>query len=280
MELKFSIEGSYITKLARDRFFLDNKPAEAIELLLGCLQSDDISEDERYIIALKILNGNMEIVGTYPEDDYGVEETKSKEPLLSLFKHFNEQNEKLESAKKEIKEWQEKFLFLADHIAEDGEWALREVNREYFSSTGEYLFDLGTNDTYKTVSDDALDSFIKRMTSESSDDYGWLEPDGTFHPVEWGDHEKWASDWLKENKPFSENADLYWLTESGGQRQHITGGDVLVFKLHWVLLHNPFQGIAEVKCDPVRRLTDAQKEFLYDYYIERNEHKKANAIYE
>ena len=47
-----------------------------------------------------------------------------------------------------------------------------------------------------------------------------------------------------------------------------------------VLLHNPFQGIAEVKCDPVRRLTDAQKEFLYDYYIERNEHKKANAIYE
>lgn len=35
----------------------------------------------------------------------------------------------------------------------------------------------------------ALDSFMARMMDEeehTTEDYGWLEPNGTFHAVEWG----------------------------------------------------------------------------------------------
>ena len=45
-------------------------------------------------------------------------------------------------------------------------------------------------------------------------------------------------------------------------------GDWLVDR-GWVLLHNPSQGVAFATGSLVRDMTKAQKEFLYDYYIER-----------
>lgn len=51
-------------------------------------------------------------------------------------------------------------------------------------------------------------------------------------------------------------------------------------KRGWVLLHNPSQGIAIPTRDFSREYTKAQKEFLYDYYMERNCKKEANAIWQ
>lgn len=277
-EVHWEVEGKYVTDMARRLCFEENKFHGAVDLLMSCLVTDELTYEERVILALKILNGNAEIVGRYPNEDYGVEDTDSQTPVTELFKFFDKTNEKLKEKEKEIKEWQEKFLFLAEYLAEEGDWKLREVNREYRNAFDEELFDLGKEQTTTRMENSMLESFLDRMSSDSSDDYGWLETDGTFHPVEWGDHEKWASEWLKANKPFSEFAELYWL-EQNGERQHITGGDVLVFKLHWVLLHNPFQGIAEPKYDMTRTLTKAQKEFLFDYYIERGKTDKANALF-
>ena len=48
----------------------------------------------------------------------------------------------------------------------------------------------------------------------------------------------------------------------------------------WVLLHNPGMGIATPTKNPAREFTKAQKEFLYDYYMERNRENEANAIWE
>lgn len=48
----------------------------------------------------------------------------------------------------------------------------------------------------------------------------------------------------------------------------------------WVLLHNPSQGIAFPTKNPVKEYTKAQKEFLYDYYMERDCKKEANAIWQ
>ena len=53
-----------------------------------------------------------------------------------------------------------------------------------------------------------------------------------------------------------------WLVERGG-----------------VLLHNPSQGIAYPTKNSVREYTKAQKEFLYDYYMERGCKEEANAIW-
>ena len=58
----------------------------------------------------------------------------------------------------------------------------------------------------------------------------------------------------------------------------IGAADYLV-RRGWVLLHNPQQGIAIPTRDITREYTKAQKEFLYDYYMERDCKKEANAIW-
>ena len=118
-----------------------------------------------------------------------------------------------------------------------------------------------------------LDSFIKRMEPETDDDYGWLEPNGTFHPVEFGEHESWATDHV---------AEFYGDEHEEKQqeaRKYISDGDFLTDR-GWVLLHNPSQGIAIPTTSPGKRYTKAQKEFLYQYFIDRNCEKEANEIWE
>lgn len=59
----------------------------------------------------------------------------------------------------------------------------------------------------------------------------------------------------------------------------IGAADYLV-RRGWVLLHNPQQGIAIPTRDITREYTKAQKEFLYDYYMERDCKEEANAIWQ
>lgn len=71
--------------------------------------------------------------------------------------------------------------------------------------------------------------------------------------------------------PFGEFPDMYLLScKESEEQKHIVNGDVLVYKLNWVLLDNPAQGVARVTRDISKRLTKPQKEFLYDYYMKRN----------
>ena len=55
-------------------------------------------------------------------------------------------------------------------------------------------------------------------------------------------------------------------------------GDELT-KEGWVLLHNPAQGIAMTTKNLCKDYTKAQKEFLFEYYMERNCEKEANDIW-
>ncbi|PXV95485.1 hypothetical protein C8E03_101114 [Lachnotalea glycerini] len=115
-----------------------------------------------------------------------------------------------------------------------------------------------------------LCSFIKRKMSDTENDYGWLEPNGTFHAVEWEEHQEWADEWIRNNIP--ENEYLY------GTGFTLLAGDYLV-KKGWILLHNPSQGIAFATRSRNCRITKNQKKFLYDYYMERNCEKEANKFY-
>lgn len=120
-------------------------------------------------------------------------------------------------------------------------------------------------ETAEDKQQDALDSFVTRMLDEkdhTTEDYGWLSPHGKFYGVEWGEHENWANNFLEEKG--LENND---------------GGDTLI-KGGWVLLHNPAQGIAFPTRNIARAYTKAQKEFLHDYYMERNCKKEANEVWE
>ena len=141
-------------------------------------------------------------------------------------------------------------------------------------------------ETYEPGEQDALDSFMARMMDEeehTTEDYGWLEPNGTFHAVEWGDHQEWANDYLDKNLTQEERfAAMVEINASGMVKNYpdvIGAADYLV-RRGWVLLHNPQQGIAIPTRDITREYTKAQKEFLYDYYMERDCKEEANAIWQ
>lgn len=132
----------------------------------------------------------------------------------------------------------------------------------------------------------ALNEVMTRMHKEYKiADYGWLEPNGTYHPIEWGAHAKWAADYLDEHYPFIPGpdgcyAELYYRNGPNGEREYINNGDVLVYSLGWILIDNPTQGLGRHTCRPDKPMTKAQKEFLFDYYTERGMRKEANALYE
>ena len=100
--------------------------------------------------------------------------------------------------------------------------------------------------------------------------YGWLSPSGRFYPVDWGHHDSWVSEHIKEL--------VDWDSLSLKERISSAGpGDVLMNR-GWVLLHNPSHGLAFPTRKPEKRYTKAQADFLYDYYIARGEHAKANEV--
>ncbi len=72
---------------------------------------------------------------------------------------------------------------------------------------------------------------------------------------------------------------LKWTCRHIATSVRIGAGDYLAER-GWVLLHNPSQGIAEPTRTLRRNYTKAQKEFLYDYYMERNKENKANEVWE
>lgn len=71
--LTFSIEGGFVTNLAREWLF-DGKFQKAVDLLYSCTQSDDLTEAEQAQLVWKILDETCDIVGIYPGEDYGIEE--------------------------------------------------------------------------------------------------------------------------------------------------------------------------------------------------------------
>jgi len=110
--------------------------------------------------------------------------------------------------------------------------------------------------------------YQKRIQNHiTKDDYGWLAPDGKFYPVGWGRHDSWARDYISEH--FKE-VDVF------GPCFYC--GDFLVQK-GWILLHNPSMGIVELSAEQINGASKKQKEFLYDYFTEREMFEEAAAIW-
>lgn len=294
--LHFSIDGEFITNMAREKFFMDKDLAGALRLLRSATVNDRMSSDEQLMLCLQILHGAASIVGNSDDESYGVcyRDDIDERPtdLSSIALLISDMAAKLDSLKKENHDMTNKISFLAGQFSD---FKLQEINSDYYNETGEYLFSLmpipdwkKSENQYDGMSD-MLSSYLKQRKyeqkmlendEEPENDYGWLEPDGTWHPVEWGFHSDWANNWLNENMPFKDNPEIYWHIDKNGNRRHITGGDVLVLSLNWVLLDNPYHGIAHITRNQNKKMTKAQKEFLYDYYIQRDCHSQANALYE
>lgn len=104
-------------------------------------------------------------------------------------------------------------------------------------------------------------------------EYGFINPQGKYIPVNWSDHAKYASDYIKN---FYKNNTEDWFLFLNKYDWDAT--DALVKGLNWILIDNPHQGEGIIQRG--NRITKKQKETLYDYYIFFNRVKEANLLYE
>ena len=267
-ELTFGITGKFITQITREWFYSGEKSIEKImEILKDCMTGTDTSEAQIRRYAEDILLGRAAlkgstVAGTYHLETYEPGEEEQMSQSMNIWKEV----ERRKKAEKELWRMVERWDVAMDHISESEQRAIRK--------------ELG-EETAEDRQQDAIDSFVVRMMDEkdhTTEDYGWLEPDGTFHEVEWGAHQEWAQNYMNEKFPeeaMDSDIDLQIKCNVG----LIGAGDWLVER-GWVLLHNPSQGIAFPTKNPVREYTKAQKEFLYDYYMERDCKDEANALWD
>ena len=267
--LTYSIDGSFITDLALEKLYYQNDLSAAISLLKSCLVNPEIPESETTTVILRILNKEMRIKGTYPDDDYGVVETDTFDPQFShISEHISKLSTELDNYKTVANNCQAELAFLNENMSESDKAYLDALYEENY---GQRLFP----DTPLAKIDNALANFIEYTKNTNDDDYGWLEPNGTFHPVSFLEHEKFAVDFLNEHYPFETHANIYLKSSTVNgktEHEHIDGGDVLVYSLGWILLHNPRREANwfDLEHDPSRRITTKQKDFLIEYCTKRN----------
>lgn len=261
-EVSFDINGEFITHMAKEWFFIENRGYDKVmELLFSCMEGTEQSEKEIRRLAEDILLGRAALAGSTRDNSYHMEIYKPDEQpdhpdKFNVFKKMTSLNSKLNDAEKELQKMQEWYAVAMEHVPEYRKNdVLMETNQPIEDRYGNSL----------------LSGFMERMADEeehATEDYGWLEPDGTFHEVEWAKHQEWASDYMKEHMSEED-----WMNDTTEM-----AGDYLTER-GWILLHSPSQGIAQITRSPIKCYTKAQQEFLYDYYMERGKEKEANAIF-
>lgn len=265
-EINFDIQGEFITQMVKEWFFVENRGYDKVmELLLSCMEGTEQSEKELKRLGEDILLGRAALVGstrdnTYHMEVYEPDEQPEQPEQFNVFRKMS----MLKDTEKKLQKMQDWYAVAMEYVPE---CKRNDVLRE----TGQPVESRCENSL--------LDGFMERMTDEeehTTEDYGWLEPNGTFHEVEWGLRQEWATEYVKENFPEEyEEIGMQMNTGTG----LIAEGDFLVER-GWVLLHSPSQGIAQPTRNPVKRYTKAQQEFLYDYYMERGKEREANTVYQ
>lgn len=280
VSFSFDLSSDTINYAIDRKLYEDHDIDGALQLVKNFTDNTQQTEEEKIAMAYDILNDRAKIVGTYPHDDYGVEypdDCKNNHRLTDILQNLAN---KLNNSQKELYDLQRKWCFVCEDLSD---WKRRELNNNYFEMYDEYLFP-SEQLTPKTSSllNGKLQEVVDRMTGpDDPEEYGWLEPNGAFHPVEWAKHAVWAKEYLDKHYPMEdeENLELYWC-EDNGVRTHIVADEVLTRKLHWILLHDPWQGEANISMHISTKPTKAQKEFLYDYFMKRGRKEEANKIYE
>lgn len=99
-ELKFQIHGEFICHLARSWFWEEGRAYETCEeLLLACLVTDELSEEEKKRIVVDILEGRKILVGVNELEL--VEDGEQIRPLSEKFKEY-ERKEAIQKIKEDI----------------------------------------------------------------------------------------------------------------------------------------------------------------------------------
>lgn len=259
--VSFSVTGEFVTRTAREWLWMEGKPWPVVEeFLLSCMCGTDKSREELVELATKIVIGRAKFIGNTGDGSYAM--TDDDQDLVG--KYIDQWSKKVSEMKKELRDIEDKYYSLTSYLIDSG--------------NGYLLSDAGVNDDNDedSTASTMLDSFMKQVAIEReghTDNYGWLEPDGTFHPVEFAEHNGFASTVIK-TRGWEEE---FSLSDVGGI---YACGDFLTEKKGWVLLHNPGMGVAFVTSSDTKALTKAQREFLYGYYADRGLLDKAKQYLE
>ena len=255
--VSFQTTGEFVTRIARSWYWDEGKPWPTVEeLLLACMSGTDQSREELVELARKVVYGKAKFIGNTTDGSYAL--TDDDKDLVS--ENLENLRSKIEELKEENEELTERYAGLVEYLYEHGyEYIIRRAGVE------------ASDDS--TAMTPELESYLEQQKIEDQgieDNYGWLSPSGEFFPVEWGDHQAWAHEKALELGLIGK--DETWVNSRGETRCAWTGeeGDILVDN-GWVLLHNPSMGIAIAQFSPTKRLTKAQKEFLFGYYTDRGQ---------
>lgn len=97
---------------------------------------------------------------------------------------------------------------------------------------------------------------VEGIEKKSEEVYGWLAPNGKFYPVEFGNHQAWASEYLLK---------LYHDGEISDEQARLKdNGDVgdLLTDMGWILIHNPHGYDFKITRNLSKRVTNKQKDYL------------------
>mgnify|MGYP004545675289 CR=1 FL=1 len=255
--VSFQTTGEFVTRIARSWYWDEGKPwATVEELLLACMSGTNQSREELVELARKVVYGKARFIGSTADGSYAL--TDDDKDLVS--ENLESLRSRIEKLKEENEELTERYAILVDYLYDHGyEYIVRRAGIE-----------TGDDSTMMTPE---LESYLEQRKIEDQgieDNYGWLSPSGEFFPVDWGNHQAWAHKKVLELGLIGN--DEAWANSRGETRCARIGdeGDILVDH-GWVLLHNPSMGIAIAHASPTKRLTSAQKEFLFGYYTDRGQ---------
>ena len=255
--VSFQTTGEFVTRIARSWYWDEGKPwATVEELLLACMSGTNRSREELVELARKVVYGKARFIGSTADGSYALTDD-DKDLVSENLENFRSMVEEL---KRENEELTERYAILVDYLYDHGyEYIVRRAGIE-----------TGDDSTMMTPE---LESYLEQRKIEDQgieDNYGWLSPSGEYFPVDWGNHQAWAHKKVLELGLIGN--DEARVNSRGETRCAWTGdeGDILVDH-GWVLLHNPSMGIAIAHASPTKRLTSAQKEFLFGYYTDRGQ---------
>lgn len=310
--LHFSIQGELITRIARESLYQSNDLDRALRILKAATMTDiPMSDGDHLMMCLNILEGRAKITGVSGTASYNVTADKP-EPwntgILNWLRKITEENKEM---KHDLHVRDEMLYFISEQLlSEDKSSINREWNDIYGNdetypsrifndvddddlsdhmsawnrpdipddSDPEERMNAVNESVYEVMAKPAVsEAMLDRLETERRgrrpDDYGWLEPNGTFHPVPWGEHQKWAADYIEER------LEEFGLDEHAVniRMMSMTISDTLEQR-GWVLLHSTYLGTPSLEQRDLIRLTKKQREYIYDYYMSRGLTDKANEI--
>ena len=252
----FSVNGEWLTSFIKEQFFHEGRDFDwVIQTISAMFKGANDLDDERIEqIAQDVILGRSWFKGETGKDFVFCD--GRDEPISSdFFRKFSTLKANLKKEREARvaaqEAWQEIALLYKGEIERSD--LMCEENIELFKPM-------------------PTEEYINRMIAPEEEvaPYGFISPDGEFHPVPWADHEEFAEQYIHKHGGWEVvlNDDTY-----------DTAKDVLIMRLGWLLLHNPRQG-NPVLTQGERTMTKAQREALFDYYTKYGMKKEASALYQ